>query len=227
MAIINMVYLAKEEGWWQPWANTLVYYDFDDTLNDGSWNNHPATVAQWSAVYITWIEWKAITCSWNVMKSWITTNNIIADWHTLSFRVKLTALASWWDYRVMWGLGVSSWIFHINIGNWAWWWTWVCLWTNIWGDDNQNRRTFTYNFNTTDRFNVVFTFDNWNIKCYINKTLIDTQTLQTTWSWDFYIGSNYQVNSGDRVNGYIDEFIVEDKIWSQTDVNDYYDGIIS
>lgn len=31
------------EQWWQPWANTLFYYEFEQNLNDSSWNWNNAT----------------------------------------------------------------------------------------------------------------------------------------------------------------------------------------
>ena len=39
MPILNMVYYAAEwGGWWQPWANTLLYLPLKENSNDQSWH---------------------------------------------------------------------------------------------------------------------------------------------------------------------------------------------
>ena len=37
------IYIRVDEQWWQPWANTLCYYTFDNTLADASWNHANAS----------------------------------------------------------------------------------------------------------------------------------------------------------------------------------------
>lgn len=79
--------------WWQPWANTLVYYPFDTDINDYSWNNYNLT-NYWN-VSITEVSWVTSANFINSAPYWLynSDTNITIQW-------KYTFLV--WMYYVWW-----------------------------------------------------------------------------------------------------------------------------
>lgn len=205
-------------GWWKPGANTLAYYKFYDNLNDSSGNNHPCTVAYWSAVYYT-VSWdnKAITCSGNVMKSWIWQQDVLAANHTLSFWIKLSS--SQVDNRVLWALGASGNISHvwISIGSAQWYcfYIWQPTWT-------YRKRTYTFSANTW--YNIALSINSslW-VDCYVNWTQVwTTNTINSPDTTDLYFWSNYSLTDSSRMPWYLDDIIIEDKARTADEIAWYY-----
>ena len=208
----------------QPWVNTVAYYKFDWNLNDSSGNNHPCTVASWSAIYsvVSWDN-QAITTNWNVIKSGVQQQDILTANHTLSFRIDQTSINNLWDARVMWALWASGAITHI----WIWInWTnglWWCVY--LWQPNKSWKYTkFTYTFALNTWYNIVLTIDNslW-CSCYVNWVQAGTtQTIVNSWTSDFYFWNNYQLWDSSHMNWYLDDIIIENTPRSAQDISDYY-----
>lgn len=220
---LKNIYIGEYPGRWQPWANTLAYYNFNWNLNDSSGNNNNASVARGSAVYYT-VDWEnqAITCSGNVIKSGVQQQNILTANHTLAFWVYLLNTQSI-DIRVMGALWASGSITHM----WIWtWWSDVHIKSLYFRQPNKtwNYTSFPYVFTTTTWYNVILTIDSsLGCSCYINWVKVwNTETIVDSWTSDFYFWNNYQLTDSGRLDGYLDDIIIENGVRTAQEVADYY-----
>lgn len=74
-------------------------------------------------------------------------------------------------------------------------------------------------------YHIVVTYDNWEIKMYIDNTLVVTYTVSATVTTAKMLingadAGNYNVNY--RTAGTISELILESQVWSAQEISDYY-----
>lgn len=226
MPIINLVYEAPE--WWQPWANTLLYYDFENVNN----NTVPNL---WT---LTWMDATATNVTFDILSSWkkvatytsnANANGIKTSWTmntpsnmTMFFWVKWTWTSR---YGTFWHTN-SNWEFSINF-NADWGKTNCTLYNNNWVwygksstitlDSNWHLLTWTYN--SVDKNKV-----------YLDKTLLSFTTsnwsqnnyTQLTWA-NVYVGKTSNPSNNWSFVWQVWCFGIEDKSRTQQEIADYYD----
>lgn len=81
---------AKKKGWWQPWANTYIYYPLTSDLVDVMWNGNTGTI-HWTVNFSeeTWVtvNWQSWYVTW--LTNWISNRNT----YTQIFWAK-------WDWKI-------------------------------------------------------------------------------------------------------------------------------
>ena len=217
MAIINMVYLAKEEGWWKPWANTVIYYEFDWNLNDGSWNGYNLTNS-WTT-FITLASWKQVLSVEQASASYSWWPNLTWKSLTASFWFADTATRSWysdWSY-----FRLANWNSNIFVVRHAW-----PIQSNkiyFWATSRSNWNDAP-SYNDLARHYVVITFDTstQQLKEYIDNSLKATTTYTgTAFSTITNIIIGWLGFEG-QVHFNLSEFILEDKVRTAQEISDYY-----
>ena len=213
------VYIYKDWSW-EPWANTFLYYSFDNqNLNDGSWNNRNWTWYSWAWSYTTWVKsyWAN---NWN---RWIKIPSFIAWDFTVSFWVKPSN--NWLDIQTMFGsVDWDSTVGRIHLHMYNSWVSWsvISLWLSTDGTYNASQ-----GITRNSRNHIVLTKSWSTLKLYKNKTLILTRSYNTythangTWLvWNWYKEDRH-------VTGVFDEVIIETKARTQEEINEYYGNMKS
>ena len=218
MSIINLIYNSPNwgGGWWrQPWANTLAYYQFDNNLNDSSWNNRNFTVKTWTVTYST--------TSWGAKYAYFN-NSTWTNYYEMSLNYTAPMTVSFFfnpqaDYGT-WTSTVHT-IFEI------WYNQGYCRWFNTLGIswDGISSVPF-YAMQTNQWYLVTYTRNGSSWKMYINGTLNGSWTPNhTTGTRTVRVCIN-QVwntnNSNFANNGYISELIMEDKERTAQEISDYF-----
>lgn len=200
--------------WWKPDASrTICYFEFENNLNDSSWNNNNATASNniwydtvwWQTVAkITGTQWYIkLPNLWN----WIWTGDF-----TISFWIY--PVSSWRDV----------WMFLINNSN---------LSPNMFMLSNSNfyirppvwwQQPWALTVNTWQY--VTFTRISWVCKFYKNATQLgsswnDTTSISAGATWLF---SRYESGANQYFNAWamMDKFIFENVWWSDAETTDYY-----
>lgn len=241
MPIINLVYEAPE--WWKPWANTIAYWELNWNWNDTK-NNYGVTTYTATNYNSDWVVWTSPT--YNTTRNWkacwyfggwsalkLPVLPIPSNQLTFSVWVKMVSISSSWNNAIFQlrednTSGMSSWaiMFSTMSGKifpqWVWttsatWPSWETWYSASW---------YTASLNT--RYNVVITFNAWTLKFYVNWNLINTQSgnpyLRNNWDTESYIwmwrGRRY--SEAQYINGYVQDVIYENAVWSDSEVLDYY-----
>lgn len=217
------IYIRVDQQWWQPWANTLVYYNINDndtatTVYDLSWNNNDVS---WSMTY--WTD----TNAWKVFLSWRPSRSIINFGNEYTF-------ISWAYYTSISWCIFSNWAWSSSFatnGFFAWY---EVSWVGV-----NNMSGFAW-WNTTDPVKRVVTqavvpLNQWtmyaytrdssgNLKIYLNWTLDNTATFATNpeykntttfmlgWWWWWW----------NNMSGKIKTLIWENRTRTGTEISDYY-----
>lgn len=204
-------------GPWTPWSNTIAYYPLDsiNTVNDKSWNNRNWT-KYWTINFSTysWVDCAYFNGGSNYIQvpydSWMSTSSItISLWaNTLEYHGN-----RWLVYK--WQFTWQNWIYAIAINNVSWYyfdwrinttphWCNVFDWNNIW-----------------THILVDFNWSTWHV--YKNWSLISTFSQSQSISSDTnklilwgYWNSNY------CFYWYLSKIIIENKVWTATEVLNYY-----
>lgn len=191
--------------WWTPWANTMIYYEFDWNLNDSSWNNRN-WMGGWTITY--WTNYADLT-SWKIAVP----NLTLPVWCTISFWFKCNSTSWQWmvdminnsQNKIVYRLQMSTNKFNATSDFPSYQW-----WANLWPYD-------------TSWHHSVAVFGTDNIRYYYDNTLIATHT---KWSGSVTTGGNYIGAgwNGTWVNPWLYAwyFIVEDKWWTAQEISDYY-----
>lgn len=230
MPILNMIYWATWwGGWWKPWANTLIYYDFE-TAN---WSNVPnlwtlGSTYDWVA---TWVTFSTLT-SWKKVANYTSntrTNGIVTS-ATMNAPSEFT-IAFWinWPSSNTGRTGCFGWssssaeldIQFNAVGkidtfvyNNGWIWEWKNNTTVL--DGNWHFICWTYDSTnkyiiSLDNSNLAFTNVEWNINNAPNVNWFNVKVWKTgnnsfDWSW---IGQVWC-------------FIIEDKARTAQEKLDYF-----
>ena len=122
-----------------------------------------------------------------------------------------------WSYDWDW----TAWWFHLHMYNSSNWWK-IALWVStVWTFPASE----SINWNSWNH--IVLTKEWWTMKVYKNKNLI----LTTTYNYSIHSNGSWLIwnwYTDDRhVQWVFDEVIIETVVWSQSQINKYYDKIVS
>lgn len=202
---------VTDGSWWQPWINTVAYYEFDNDLTDSSGNNHDLTVQSWSVAYWT-ASWGGKYSYWNT--STYTTNmalksiNYDTDSYTISFYRQPKTIFSSWAHAV----------FDLAINGYDPLWMRVTDSISFWGG--------TGYVATVDTWYHVAMVRNINaFSVYINWSLRTTFTFSQSWTRTPSLRINAIWNATSLTNNnYLWEFIIEDKGWTALEIASYFNS---
>lgn len=195
-------------GWWEPWANTLFYYKFDDSLlNEATWTVDASFYGSWW--YVTMWDGKSADLS----NAAVAVSTKLPDIFTLSFYWYYNSFP-WFNWIYGTSSTGSSWIHiqiegsdKINIYNyWTMQWTTINIWT----------------LNTNQWYYFTLVRDSWVITVYINWQ--SKGTITTGWNnsttLQYYLWYSY--NTTRYAHWYIDNAIMESVARSQQDITNYF-----
>ena len=213
----------------KPTSNTIVYYEFNNNLQDSINNSHPLSLTQWTAQY--WTIWmrKCFTFDWSTYLS--ATPMIPSAWpFTIScWCLWATKNISWnvWQayYQQAYLVTGSENVIWTAISMYERTWTLRSWWKWIWDLDTW------YSLSINTWYNIVFTYISWTLKIYVNWTLVSTQsrTINTHtpdyfWVWRRWEYASWTAWSNVLVANWwkVSELFAENKTWTATEVLDYY-----
>lgn len=217
-----------------PWANTLAYYTFNNTMNNYSGLSYPDWVlntAQFSTTQKHWNNEYSLYCNGSTyaylpassLFEWGSSDRTISVW--------LYSLTNTWQYT--WFMSNYAWATPNYALLRKWWrlsdrfnnsnqlnFCWNA-WSNsdIWVDV-----TWWPSLYNTWWHNVVFTRISWVIKIYLDGELKLTNSSYTTNSMWLNNNINLWWNRADNAysNVYMNDLIIEDRWWTEQEVADYY-----
>lgn len=190
----------------EPWANTIAYLPMKTDLLD-----HSGT-------------WTTATVSWTVS---------LTDWHWYFNGGKIYGSLS----SIPTSYTISMWLKATSLP--AHWKTITCIWQynshgNFWFWLRETYNNFCYSrrdadyptwpiADTTNWYLATITYTSWTVALYINWTYnTGTSAFPTTalWTSDYIISDSFGAN----FYWYINDYIVEDKVWTAQEVSDYYNS---
>lgn len=209
-------------GWWQPWVNTLYYYNIDDndttsTLYDKTWNYDMTWTWTPSFTNENWLG-RVIVLDWTVYS---TASSYVDYWDEYTF----VCVVNWdWDFYCQ-GASLSR-----VADKWLYW--------------NSNSITFrTWNNTGYDTLDCnsnpwywkwsIYAFvwsSTWNYrKVYVDWTLVDSNMYYNSsqWWWDYWhIGIWRTWWAITQIfNGKMKSFLAENVAWTEQEIQDYCDMI--
>ena len=226
MAIFNSVYKSFEQ-WWQPWADTALYYSFNDdtasTVYDWVWN-YDGTWENSSWTYEAVQYWKTAIFDGD-------TNCYIKIPTTFTFPTTDFTISFWTNFTyTTWTASDNPPFFSKRNGNSSTnCYLFVC---NTLGKVHVDIPYVAALFESTNAINdgnrhlVVITKSWSNYSLYVDLDNPQTATNSASLHWwsstQWLIWCPNNQPSWTRFKWKIDEFIVEDVAWSSQDRTDYY-----
>jgi hypothetical protein len=222
---LKNAYIGEYQEWWQPWADTLLYYDFEHT----SWTSE--TNLAWISSY-NWTYQATPTISTLASGKKIFTvnqDNALNTNNTLSTLNYNNATVCVWFNPVYITENFYFWQERWGVQ----WWTIFCsdykrsAQVCLWPDAN----VISVNLNYWNRQNIVITNDWVNSTAYINGVQIWQKAMSTsTWNKYFHVGAInvYAVPSPATVpsnrlgKASFWSVIIENKARTTQEVADYY-----
>ena len=209
------IYMMRDDGR-QPWANTVAYYPLNSTttVNDLSWNSRNLTNS-----WVTFGDYNWVNCaSFNGNSYMYRSESLFTG--SQDFTVNL-----WYnrtsDSQNHWNI-FSVWTYDTT--NSFIIWLWNDIWADFlkvmfWGWDNDRNTGY---FPTKDVWlNIVATHKNWTVKLYVNwQSEYSGAVSYTIQSWFTWIWCGVQKNNA--MIWKLSNIIVENVVWSATDVANYY-----
>lgn len=199
---------------WKPWANTLLYLPLNstDTYTDQSWNSVVTTNNGTTFWTNYWVD-----CGYfNSSNIQVTTFTVPSAWTILCWCYNTWTV--WWDGHII-DIGSSTRRLLTSYDEW-WPWYWAL------SDWDLIRTTwFTYQ---NQWILYAFTFENGAQNLIIKWNSID-DSLPTTYSFSSFTPTAMNVwnewnNWATRYFlGWMSNLIFEDKAWTATEINNYYD----
>lgn len=218
-------YLLREyvEPGWQPDPNrTIFYFDFENNLNDSSWNN-VQIIASGNITYEA-VWWQSVIKStWNnpYLQLPTTIGNNLTDF-TVSF----------WLYPIIWTWQNYVMLFWDYAYNWSDW-----VWPHVFYYDDGHFTVRVNNRNEQNVWNltqnvwqhIVFTRSSWTCTAYLNWQQTWSSFTDTT-QWDLTTGqySDFYIFSRNGSQNWKwswqkwDKYIFENVGWSAQEVQDYF-----
>ena len=219
----NTAYLLVADSptpWgWQPWANTVAYYPLTSisTVDDESGNNRDLTNSWIIFGDYWWVDCGYFDGSVYASFSWFSLDNSART-------VNFWAYCTWsvWGYYAVAHISdfsySPSWSLWVKFNNWN---------TNVWPWDWVNASAETVTATVTAWWhNVLVTQESTTVKLYVDGTLIGTNSSYPSESWTpsgWSVGSKNASTHSEKFIGYVSNLILEDKVWTATEVSDYYD----
>lgn len=214
------MYIWVDQQGWQPWANTVAYYPLDTDFNDDSWNSRNLTN---TGATITTVSW--VTCAYFDGNSYAQ-----FDWYSLANTARTVNI--WVDCTLN---GWYQWAIHISdyYTNSPWWSLWIKFnnWnTNVWPWDWQNASAETVTATVTAWWhNIIVTQASNVVKLYVDGDLIWTNNwYPITWWWttpdSWCLWSKDWPTHSEKLTWYLSKVILEDKVWTDGEVQDYFDN---
>ena len=206
---------------WKPWANTVAYYPLDTDFNDYSWNWWNMTTKAGSPSITTL---NGVKCCYFNGSSDIGNN----DFHSSSIWTTFTVC--WW-VNLIW----DEMAFLTNV--YQPWYTWFAVnqqtsWllfqlnkgsspnTSIKYDNSYQKNTWIFSCVTYSN-NTAKVYVNWVLGITSNSVPYATDSNwytriwwfnnRTSWTWERWFS-----------NGYVSNLIIENKIWTASEVSNYY-----
>ena len=200
--------------WWQPWANTLAYWKFDDNLSDSSGNNNDATYYYWTPItYSTWLVWDSAVFWPTILTTPLDTTLFNSEF-TVSFCVYITAISGDDVIRLRWW---QTWNTAIQ---YEWGYSWLQRY-----DANMGRTGWSWTPTLNTWHHIVITWDGVNpLVCYINGNVVTADNYNYSYSNSsrtLWLGNNESTNDVNWLQWRFDEFIIEDKARTASDVANY------
>ena len=227
MPILNMIYwVTWWGGWWTPWVNTLAYYTFDTQilLNEAT-NTVDATWYSWQWSYDTGYWWTGYCV--DIATWWaIALSTHIPQWDfTVAFCVKFNSYPPTWDIWWLFGYeGALQYGMHCQMTGDI---REFVQYTNSYnGTSLIDSNTLSLNANTWYRFYI--TRNSWTVKMYINGsvvgTWIDNNPNATSQTRTCYLWTTYNISER-KLNGYLDNVIIENRAWTDAEIINYDNNI--
>ena len=228
---VKKVYLWSTQvrpTWWTPWANTLCYYTFDNTLADASWNHADASnmsSCTFTAAY-TWSTKKVLNKpSWSYIKLPSTFLQTAVSTYTMIFWFKSTQS---WAIWLMWCNSSSDydWNVQADIDR-----TWLGF--LYWRTYNKRRQAINTNTYRDGNWHLLSIRRwTWDVIIWVDKNFTTTYYLNTPsnysiwWNWVnwwIWTRSTYSSDINTASIFQLWDFITEDKCWSDAEIEAYID----
>lgn len=208
------------ESWWKPWTNTVLYLPLESNCNDYSWNwynwtwNSASYTTSWTTKNVAYFNGSYIDLS---------TFRITEDNTTINVWVKSTSTNTWqeiFDANASGSTTSTTYFWY----NWPWnvsnqygmqhavpWWNYSIAYTSWWPFQNVWK-------------NICVVMNTSWIKIYMNWIL---QSASSNISWRMVWTPNASIWWRKNWNTnffrwYISEFIWENKVWTDTEISNYY-----
>lgn len=215
--------LVRPSGW-KPWANTLLYLPLESDTKDYSWNWRNVTNSG-TITYNTIWWWKWATGGSNGYLTVTPTNFITSSLTggTISFRFYKSTNTTW--TRAMEFAIQNNVHFLFDVQSWPV--------MRYYVDDASNRTASILSnaFSLNVWSNIVVTLNGATIKMYKNWTLENTITSTTSsprWIWPSTLQQGQKIfanRNGSSTWGswnYLSNIIIENVVWGDGDVTNYY-----
>ena len=221
MPIINLVYEAPSGWWgWQPWANTLFYYKFENSLlNEVTWTVDASFNWSWSYDTIWWVQ-----CV-NLNNTWISlTAKLPANDFTLCRYGNFISFNSNSFNWIFWITWIYSGGIHCQFQNDVSGGIWPCLniynyWTEQW-----NAVAISNGYTTGQWYCYALVRNSWVCTLYVNWVSEASMTIwgNNSQSRQYYLWEAY--NSDRYYHWYMSNAILENVAWTQQEVINYYNS---
>jgi len=204
---------------WKPTSDTVAYFPLKWNYNEWSWKTVTTTIS-WTLSFardsVLNLDYLNCSSAW-----WFYTSNLWTQWNiTLSWWCKPNWNNAWMELFAVWYN--TSTLTHI------WWW--ISWWSNPW------KWAFSFSSASTDKISSLTRTNEWhhfvityNISTRAWTLFVDgVQLLSVTFS-DWSISSNvlvigwrYRNDFQEAWNWWVSRVIYEKRIWSATDILNYY-----
>lgn len=193
-------------------VNTVAYFPLENDYVDKS-NNNISMTKNWTISFTTLSSWKKVAnFQWWTIYSNNSFMNLLPSGYTVSYWYTVNKNSTyrrnqfylWWDYSTLecWATTLETW--------WGLWKTKLYYY----GDNS------IWDTSHSGWLNAVITVENHtSVKMYINWSLyVSHSTTQSSW----FLGIWYSTYSRDCHNWYMSEFIVDGKLRTDQEIQDYY-----
>ena len=205
------VYMRVDKQRWQPWANTVAYYEFDWNLNDSSGNDRNMSLYAWTVTYWT-TTWGKKYAYFN-SSTWTNQIQIPINW---DFTVLM-----WVNPQTDFGNSWTHSMLDIQTDQSHWYLRWLNTVVISQGTDiytqlyTESRYLLANSYDSTN--NQLLKYIDGNYKWTGSNTwILGNQKMKLNQIWD----TNSTTYSN---NAYYSELIIEDKAWTEQEILDYYD----
>ena len=205
--------------WWQPWANTLAYYDFEtdtSTLTNkaSTWSTYNGTYYNTPTIWTLASGKKYFNCSWN---NYAYTPVLPFNWSGFTLNMRIYVPTQNHERYVLW-----TWAYNISdykIFEWCYNWTYQIALGNY---------TYSTNYSNLSWWKLHTLISNGsNIYIYINGEVITQQTYSTskinTDNFGIWMLYEQKHQTAKCFEWYFGCVMFEDKVRTQQEISAYYD----